>query len=142
MGNRWRQILSALRKVLRDISFRPLDYVIIVVAIGVIVAFSAFALDRSGPARSVEIRSDDGEFIYPLDEDRVLHIHGPLGESHIVIEDGTVRFEDSPCRDKICVATGALGTSGEWTACLPNRVFISVTGATGENENGVDATAF
>jgi len=142
MGDRWRRAVAGLRQILRDISFRPLDYVIIVGAIGVILAFSAFALDRSGPARSVEIRSDDGEFVYPLNEDRVLHIHGPLGESHIVIEDGTVRFEDSPCRDKICVAAGALGTSGEWTACLPNRVFITVTGGTDRNENGVDATAF
>ncbi|MFP4153855.1 MAG: NusG domain II-containing protein [Alkalispirochaeta sp.] len=142
MRDRWRRILTALRQALRDISFRPFDYVIIIVAIGVIVVFSAFALDRSGQARAVEIRSDEGEFIYPLDEDRDLYIEGPLGESHIVIEDGTVRFEDSPCRDKICVAAGALGTSGEWAACLPNRVFISVIGTTDEDESGVDATAF
>lgn len=131
--------MISLRRALG--SLRPYDIVVIIVAIAVIVAFSRFAVQQGGPAQSVEIRADAGEFVYPIDEDRTVSVDGPLGTTVIVIEDGTVRFTESPCRDKICIAAGHLEHAGEWTACLPNRVFLSVVGAA-EEERPVDATAF
>ncbi len=126
---------------LRQIRLRPYDYVVLAVAVAVFGIFSFYALEQGGPARSVEIKSDEGTFIYPLDTPREVHVRGPLGVSIIVIEDGGARFTESPCRDKICIAAGALTSSGEWTACLPNRVFITVTGVA-SGDSGVDATAF
>ena len=47
----------------------------------------------------------------------------------IIICDGkSVYFDSSDCPDKVCVNTGALSKDGEWAACLPNRVFLKVTG--------------
>ena len=128
-------------QALQQISLRPYDYVVLAIAVLVIAVFSYFALQQGGPAQSVEIRSDQGDFIYPLDQDRELRVAGPLGESVVVIEDGTVRFIESPCRDKVCISAGRLSHSGDWSACLPNRVFVSVSGAAGP-DSPVDATAF
>ncbi|MCG8477528.1 MAG: NusG domain II-containing protein [Spirochaetales bacterium] len=130
----------SLRRLLRELPVKPYDYVIFAVAAAVIVAFAVFAVEQGGQATTVEVRSDEGDFVYALDEDRVLSFSGPLGETIIHIQDGTVRFVASPCRDKICIAAGALSEHGQWAACLPNRVFVTISG--GETGAEVDATAF
>ncbi len=130
-----------LRRFLRELPLKPYDFVVFVVAAAVIVAFAVFAVERGGPATTVEVRSDDGDFVYALDEDRVLSFSGPLGDTVVHIRDETVFFVASPCRDKICIAAGALSERGQWAACLPNRVFVTVGGG-GETSAEVDATAF
>ena len=129
------------RRFLRDHPIKPYDYVVFAVAASIIVAFTVFAVERGGPATTVEVRSDEGDFVYALDQDRVLSFSGPLGETVVHIQDGTVRFVSSPCRDKICIAAGALTEGGQWAACLPNRVFVTITGD-GATPTDVDATAF
>lgn len=136
----WRRALGALGDLIGGVRLKPYDWVVFVVAILVVVAFSLLALDRTGTASSVLVRTDEGDFIYPLDRDATFEVDGPLGVSIIEIADGSVRFVDSPCRDRICVAAGELSEAGQWAACLPNRVFVSVTGDTGERE--VDASTF
>ena len=61
-----------------------------------------------------------------LYEDKRLAVQGALGTSVIDIHDGKARFASSPCRGKQCVHTGWLGQGGEFAACLPNRVSITV----------------
>lgn len=127
---------------LSDVPLKPYDFVVFLVAIGVIVAFSLLAVERSGPPTTVEIRSDEGDRIYSLTEDRIITAAGPLGDTILEITDGAVRFVESPCRDKICIAAGFLAETGQWTACLPNRVFATVTGAPSDATEGVDASTF
>ncbi|MFW5694976.1 MAG: NusG domain II-containing protein [Alkalispirochaeta sp.] len=127
---------------LKNLKLRPYDAVVFVVAVAVIVAFSVFAVGQGGPASTVEVKSDAGTFIYSLEEEQVLHFTGPLGDTVVEIGNGSVRFTESPCRDKICIAAGELTEAGQWAACLPNRVFISVTGEAAADGSGVDATAF
>jgi hypothetical protein len=131
---------------MQRLPLRPYDFVVFLVAAAVIVAFSLFAWRQGGPASTVEVKSDAGVFVYSLDEEREIHFSGPLGDTVVVIADGSVRFTESPCRDKICIAQGALTEAGQWAACLPNRVFITVMGgsrdAPGDAGQGVDATAF
>ncbi|TVR67242.1 MAG: NusG domain II-containing protein [Spirochaetaceae bacterium] len=127
---------------LRDLPLKPYDFLVLLVAAGVIVAFSLLALERSGPPVTVEIRSDRGDRVYALAEDRTITVSGPLGDTILEIRDGAVRFVDSPCRDRICVAAGELSATGQWAACLPNRVFATVTGAPIPGAEGVDASTF
>ena len=127
---------------LRDLPLKPYDFLVLLVAAGVIAAFSLLALERSGPPVTVEIRSDRGDRVYALAEDRTITVSGPLGETILEIQDGAVRFVDSPCRDRICVAAGELAATGQWAACLPNRVFATVTGAPIPATDGVDASTF
>jgi len=63
-----------------------------------------------------------------LSPDRTLHIHGPLGDSVIEVNNGRARFVSSPCRGQICVQTGWLQTSGDLAACLPNRISLTLLG--------------
>lgn len=63
-----------------------------------------------------------------LRENRELHVEGPLGVSTIEIRDGKVRFVDSPCENKQCVHAGWLEKTGDFAACIPNRISLFVAG--------------
>jgi len=86
--------------------------------------------NRQGPADTALIIDESGrEFGVPLDTNQQLRIDGPLGVSVLEIADGRIRFLDSPCRGKQCIHSGWLDESGEFAACLPNRVSVAVSGS-------------
>ena len=118
---------------------RFLDFVAILIGIVVIVLISAAAY-RS-PARSGElhITSARGNWIYPITEDRVIDVEGPLGITTVSIADEAVRVLDSPCPQKLCILKGAITAAGHWNACLPNQVFLSMEGPRGTKGDTVDA---
>ena len=66
---------------------------------------------------------------YDLNQTRELHIKGPIGESIIVINQGKVRFKQSPCHNQYCVHQGWLSHAGEVAICLPNQVSLQLLGA-------------
>jgi len=68
-------------------------------------------------------------------------VEGPLGATVVEITPGSVRVVDSPCPEKICVKTGSISRPGETIACLPNRVFVVIRGASREEGAG-DVDAF
>jgi hypothetical protein len=63
-----------------------------------------------------------------LYENQRLSIQGVLGPSLLEISDGKIRFLNSPCRSKQCVHSGWLSMSGEFAACLPNRISVQIVG--------------
>ena len=87
----------------------------------------------SAPLR-VEVQDPEGTFLYPLDQDRVISAKGPIGVTTIEVAQGRVWVEDSPCTNKVCIAMGIIRTSGQFVACLPNRVFVRITGGTPSSE--------
>lgn len=121
-------------------STRPLDWVALVLSILTVAGATVLALGGGAEASEVSIEGDGGTFLYPLDQERSVAVAGPLGETIVRIEGNRVRVHESPCRDKLCIAAGWLDRTGQWTACLPNRVFVRVEG--GETEGGVDAQTF
>jgi hypothetical protein len=64
-----------------------------------------------------------------LFENRDLHVPGSLGESHIQVRDGQIRFIASPCVNKVCVHSGWLSEGGDVAVCLPNRVSLQILGS-------------
>ena len=66
---------------------------------------------------------------YDLNQTRELHIHGALGDSHIVIDQGKVRFKHSPCNNQYCVHQGWLSLAGQVAICLPNQISLQLMGA-------------
>jgi hypothetical protein len=102
-----------------------------------LVSVRAYA-GRSGAA-TVRLRAPGQEWVYPLDGERTVSLHGPLGETVVEIHGGAVRVLSSPCAEKLCVRSGAISRPGQWLACLPNRVFIEVQGGSAE---GFDALSF
>lgn len=66
--------------------------------------------------------------VVSLYKNQRIKIPGTLGVSLLEIKDGKIRFVDSPCHGKQCVHSGWLALSGEFAACLPNRISVQVIG--------------
>jgi hypothetical protein len=73
----------------------------------------------------------------PLQQARVVEVEGALGASRLEVQPGRIRFVDGPCRNRVCIHSGWLRYSGEGTACLPNRLSLSLSGG-----DGADAFSF
>lgn len=68
---------------------------------------------------------------YTLNREQKISIEGALGNSVLEIQNGKVRFIDSPCKNKVCIRAGWLSRAGGFTACLPNKVSMEITGKAG-----------
>lgn len=92
---------------------------------------------HDAPAQRALITSlDQAPREISLRHDTDLTIHGPLGDSILEVRKGRLRFVASPCRGKQCIHSGWLSRVGDFAACLPNRVSVTLLGATA-NYDGV-----
>lgn len=87
------------------------------------------------------------EYVYSLSEDRTIELTGVEGPAVLVIEDGTIRFTDSTCRDLTCVHMGKVGPgAAHFAACLPNNIIVTLEDGltdaerslTGEDDDALD----
>lgn len=118
---------------------RILDYFAILIALLAIGGFSVYAYTGRDGTPMVDIQGQDGHWIYPLSGNRAVKVAGPLGTTVISIEHDAVEFVSSPCPDKLCVRAPALTKIGEWNACLPNKVFVRITG---KHEEKIDILSY
>lgn len=106
------------------------DYVALIACV---VALAVLFLNYGLPGTAgTQVRISTGTKIFtqaPLSRDAIYHVPGTLGVSEIEIRDGRVRFVSSPCTGKQCVHSGWAKRGGEFIACLPNRVSVTVLGA-------------
>ena len=123
-------------------SLRPLDFAVFVLSAGLTVFAAITAYARPAAASHLYIQTPDGEFLYDLSRDTEIEINGPLGVTRAVISGGAARVLDSPCREKICVNSKPLSAGGDWTACLPNRIFLQVTGGSGDTDADIDTLSY
>ena len=81
-------------------------------------------------ASKIKIRQGDKIIgTFDLNQTRELHIRGPRGDSYIVIDQGKVRFKQSPCSNQYCVHQGWLSLAGQVAICLPNQISLQLIGA-------------
>jgi hypothetical protein len=81
-------------------------------------------------ASKLKIRQGDKIIgTYDLNQTRELQIHGALGDSLISINQGKVRFKQSPCHNQYCVHQGWLSHAGQVAICLPNQISLQLMGA-------------
>jgi len=116
-----------------------IDFVAILIGIVVLVFISTAAYRKPARNGEVHITSSKENWIYPITEDRVIDVEGPLGITKVSISDEAVRILDSPCPQKLCILKGAITATGHWNACLPNRVFLSIEGPRDTKGDSVDA---
>lgn len=111
-------------------TIKPLwgDWLIIIIS-SIVVVLLFLTLWTNTPASQLQIRQGDKILgTYDLNQTRELHIHGPLGDSHISIEQGKVRFSQSPCTNQYCVHQGWLHRAGQVAICIPNQVSLQLIG--------------
>ncbi len=111
--------------------------IVITALVIVLSVFISFSLLRGKNNDYLEIRSPDGTFLYPLSVDAVYTVEGKTGISSIAVKNGEVRFIDSPCPNKTCITDGRISHPGEFLACLPNCISVTITG-----KGGVDDVSF
>ena len=105
------------------------DWLIILIGfISVIWLFQQFW--QTAPASQFKIRQGNRIVgVFDLNQNRELLIKGALGESNISIQNGNVRFKQSPCSNQYCVHQGWLSRAGQVAICLPNQISLQLLGA-------------
>ena len=105
------------------------DWLVIAIsAIAVIFMFQQFWSIE--PASKLKIRQGNKVLgIYDLNQARELEIHGAVGDAHISISQGKVRFKQSPCNNQYCVHQRWLSRAGQVAICLPNQISLQLMGA-------------
>ena len=112
---------------------RVLDYLIFASIITVSLWAGFFLYTGENRAQRLVVETPSGKWIYPLTEMRTVVVHGAIGNTIIRIENHTAFISDSPCPNKTCVDAAALKKTGDWNACMPNRVFLHIEGNTSED---------
>jgi len=121
---------------------KPFDIAALLLSAGVAIFSAVYVYGGSAQPNLVSIRSESGTAVYPLGEKRTLSVEGPIGETIIEIDgEGSARVTASPCPNKLCIQAGELHRQGDWSACMPNKVFVQIEGGDGTGSE-VDTTSY
>jgi len=115
---------------------RPADVLLIAAALGLELFFIHRFWVGGSAGETVVLQSPYGRQEIRLDRDQTLEINGALGPSTLRVQDGAIGFVNSPCKRKICIRSGFHHHAGATTACVPNRISLTVVG---QREDGFDA---
>lgn len=88
---------------------------------------------QKGGAEAVVTLNGEEIGRYPLNKSGTFLLNG--GSNILVVENGEAWVSEANCPDKICMAMGKISRSGDFIACLPNRLLIVVEGG---EKSGVD----
>jgi hypothetical protein len=120
---------------------KPLDFAVLAVALALTLCSALTVYSGAESEARVVIQGSGRSWIFPLEAEERIAVPGPLGETVVEIGGGRVMVLSSPCTNQTCVAAGHIRRPGNWTACLPNKVLVSIEGK--EDEDGtIDAAAW
>ena len=106
-----------------------LTFLLLLLSLAGILSFRVF----SGGGKHVVVEVDSRRVLeLSLDKNVTTTVDGPLGETVVSVENGTVRVPESACPHGICTRMGAISYRGEIIVCAPNHVIISIHGGSGE----------
>jgi len=103
-------------------------FILILAATGVGATYGAFWAPRGvGHTAVITVDHRIVEEL-PLGTDTELTINGAIGESRLAVDQGRIRFIDSPCPGRYCIHSGWLSRTGQVAACLPNGIVVEILG--------------
>ena len=116
---------------------KPLDLIIFIFSIAMILwtGIAVYAAPRK--ESQVIIRGQEKSWIFPLDAEEQIQVPGPLGNTLVEIREGKAAIISSPCGNQTCVERGSMYRHGQWTACLPNSVFLLIEGKDSDEPDAV-----
>lgn len=116
-----------------------IDFAALSLAVFLTVFSFLSALSVQSDSLEILIEAGDKEWIYPIDSQISQVFEGPVGETTVDISSGIVSVTESDCSEKICVQSGSIHSGGQWIACMPNRVFVTIRG---KKEGELDGEAY
>ncbi|MDR0495411.1 MAG: NusG domain II-containing protein [Treponema sp.] len=105
---------------------KPLDFGVASCALAALIASFVWAYSGADERGVINLKGENGEWVFPLDAVETVAVSGPLGDTLVEIQGGKARIVSSPCVNKSCVASGSVHAPGQWAACLPNRVMLYI----------------
>ena len=113
-----------MKKFFKRIRF--FDVIILAVIISFITLTALFIYSSDNSALYLSVRTPKGDWIYPMNTDISFVVEGETGPVSIKIENSEAFVVSSTCSNKTCITAPKLKNHGDWNACLPNKVFLSV----------------
>ncbi len=113
-----------MKKFFKRIRF--FDVIILAVIISFITLTALFIYSSDNSALYLSVRTPKGDWIYPMNTDISFVVEGETGPVSIKIENNEAFVVSSTCSNKTCITAPKLKNYGDWNACLPNKVFLSV----------------
>jgi hypothetical protein len=127
------------------VKIRPLDYAALIFAAALTAGSAIFVYTGAGNENNIVISGPGGGWIFPQEAEEIVAVPGPLGNTVIEVKNYRVRVLSSPCANQSCVAAGTIHSYGQWIACLPNKVLVSVESkrrGAFKSEDEVDGTVW
>jgi len=87
------------------------------------------------------VQTESSQYYYPLFKDATYSFTGPIGITTVRCSPLGAKIVESNCASHQCMLGREISKSGEWRACLPNRVMIIVKGEK-LKKGGVDDSIF
>jgi hypothetical protein len=122
--------------------FKPFDFGAIGLAVSITILSAVFVYAGTGSPLRVTIKGAGETWLFSLDSRELIAVPGPLGDTVVEVREGKVRVLASPCDNQTCVAARAIRSHGQWIACLPNKVLVSIEGNAGETQDELDAAVW
>lgn len=109
------------------------DWLVVLMLLGIALAGIAWLAMAPAGTRVVVTCGGRTCFVADLDQAHSIDLDGPLGKTHLVIDEQGAYVTDSPCPRKVCVSMGPGKLSGDVLACVPNRIMVRIEGPADEN---------
>ena len=98
------------------------------IIIGIFASFFFGGAGDSGKYAEVTVGSEYYG-TYDLSKDREVLIDSHDQKNLLRIEDGEIFMVEADCPNQDCIAQGAVSHAKQNIVCLPNKVFVSISGA-------------
>lgn len=118
---------------------KPFDAVIILLTAGIIAIYLLNTINMNNDNSFVKIEVEGETYIYPLDSNMTKVFKGAIGNTTVEISNGKAKIIQSDCKNKTCIKIGSIYKNGQSTACLPNRILVTIEGG---NSDEVDVISY
>ena len=107
---------------------RFFDVIFLLVFAACVAGAFAFVGRKKSAGADLVVKTPEGRFLYPLNRNAELDFEGVIGHTKVTIKDGQAWVTESACDNKNCIFMGKLSRPGDFAACLPNDVILTVEG--------------
>jgi hypothetical protein len=118
------------------VKLRPFDFVALFLAVAAVCAVAVMYDTGDDGNLVVSVEGACNVWLFPFDAEETVVVRGPLGNTVVSIENGSVYVVSSPCANQFCVAQGKIHRPGSLVSCLPNRVVVTIQGKRNEVDGG------